>query len=97
MFIPYIVIFSNTFDQDVKNIITRLTMYDMTINKFGARKIILLGREFGNGHIAIDRRKLINIEKWRLPKNGIEVEKALGFFNYFRNFIPKYSQVASPL
>jgi transposase len=57
----------------------------------------LLGHTFSKDGISIDRRKLVEVEQWALPRSGTQVSQFLGLMNYFRDFIPSYSTIAAPL
>ena len=42
--------------------------------------------------------KLIeSVEKWKVPKNVKDVQQFLGLCNYYRQFVSKFSEIASPL
>jgi hypothetical protein len=45
----------------------------------------------------MDFKKFEAIEKWLRPKNVTEVQKFLGFTNFYRRFIRGYSGIATPL
>ena len=47
--------------------------------------------------IAIDEGKIEAIKKWPVLTNVTEVQSFLGFTGYYRQFIPKFAQVAQPL
>ena len=42
-----------------------------------------------------DRIKVIN--DWVAPKDLTETQRFLGFCNFYRGFIPRYSEIATPL
>ena len=46
--------------------------------------------------IATDESKIEAIRKWPTPTNMTEVQSFLGFTGYYRQFIPKFIQVARP-
>ncbi len=37
------------------------------------------------------------MDSWKEPSTGNQLEKHLGFFNYFREMIPNYSKLMAPL
>jgi hypothetical protein len=45
----------------------------------------------------MDFKKLEIIEKWPRPKNVTEIQKFLGFTNFYRRFIRGYSGLVTPL
>lgn len=44
-----------------------------------------------------DPEKVETVQKWAQPQTQKEVRRFLGFANYYRVFIPDYSEVAAPL
>ena len=54
----------------------------------------LLGDVISAQGIATDEGKLEVIKKWPIPTNITEVQSFLGFTVYYRQFIPKFMQVA---
>src|SRR3989338_736870 len=64
---------------------------------FGMKRLFLLGNMISHNQISIDHRKLANVDAWKPPASAKEVERFLGFTNYFRKFVPNYSSVAAPL
>ena len=52
--------------------------------------------EAGKG-IRMDPEKIQAIEEWQAPKTATAVRSFLGFANFYRTFIPKYSDIAMPL
>ena len=86
--------------ENIKTVIRRLTEFNFTINmdksKFGCSSIVLLGHVITkNGTIEIDRSKIANIDDWQRPKTGKDVERLLGFCNYFRRYFV-LETIASP-
>lgn len=49
------------------------------------------------GVIKIAQEKIDAIKEWRVPTNRREVQAFLGFGNFHRRFIEKYSSIVSPL
>jgi hypothetical protein len=47
--------------------------------------------------IEVNRNKLLAMNSWIRPTTGKQIQKHLGFFNYFRELIPLYSQLMAPL
>ena len=57
----------------------------------------LLGHVISAQGIATDEGKIEDIKKWPIPKNIMEVWSFQGLMGYYMWFIPKFTQVASPL
>ena len=47
--------------------------------------------------LEIDPKKTELIKNWPRPKTVMDMRSLLGFTNYYRDFIPKYTQVVKPL
>jgi len=56
-----------------------------------------LGHIINEHGIKVDPDKISVIKQWTKPKDKSQVRSLLGFGNYFRRFIPKYSQMVLPL
>lgn len=103
VFIDDIIVYSKSVDEHIehlKRIICILTDYNFKISlpksHFGYKTIFLLGHKISQEGIQIDARKLMGCDQWSTP-NADNIAHYLGLFNYFRNFVPKYAQVAAPL
>jgi hypothetical protein len=89
-----LIIFSKNLNDHInhlKTIIQILTDNNFTINvekcKIGCISVNLLGHIISiNGSINLDKRKLENIKYWKRPKTGKEIQRILGFLNYFRRY-----------
>lgn len=98
-----IIIFSSSVELHavhVQTVLQRLTGVNMRINSkshFGLASVVLLGHVINQHGMAIDYRKLKGMDAWETPVSARQLQHYLGLFNYFREFIPKFSQVAAPL
>ncbi|XP_070571314.1 uncharacterized protein [Ptychodera flava] len=63
----------------------------------GASKAKVFGHIVGNGYIQPDPEKLEAIESFPRPVVKKHVRSFLGLANYYRKFIPTFSDLASPL
>ena len=102
-YIDDIIIHSNSFVEHinhVKLVIAELNFWNLRANdktEFGLSEMLILGFRLSPSGIKIAREKLVAMDHWKEPTNGNMIEKHLGFFNYFRDMIPKYSQIVAPL
>jgi predicted aspartyl protease len=103
-YIDDIVIYSKTLDDHINHIklvINQLTQNKFKLNlskcKFGVKGVYLLGHYVTGSGVQVDERKIIDLGTWEPPTTGKQLEKHLGFFNYFRQYIDKYSDIAAPL
>ena len=64
---------------------------------FHKKEIDYLGLIIGNGAVRMDPIKVEGITKWPIPTTVKQVRSFLGFCNFYRAFIPKFSDIARPL
>ena len=62
--------------------------------EFFKSRITYLGHNVSKDGIETEKKKLITIQEWPIPKTVTEVCSFWGFTNYYRKFIPKYAQIA---
>ena len=60
-------------------------------------QITYLGHIVSAKRIATYESKIEDVKKWSTPTNVTEVQSFLWFMGYYRQFIPKFTQVAWPL
>ena len=65
--------------------------------KFLQKEIQYLGHIINGDGITTDPKKIEKMVKWPLPKCADELHSFLGLCNYYRKFIPKFSQLTEPL
>ena len=56
-----------------------------------------LGLIIGQGKVEMDKKKLEAIEKWKPPTTVKGVQSFTGFANFYRKFIPNFSNIVAPL
>ena len=64
---------------------------------FNQTSVEYLGLIVSEGELRMDPVKLQAIEDWPRPKTVKEVQKFLGFCNFYRRFVKDYSALARPL
>jgi len=64
---------------------------------FNQTSVEYLGLIISEGEIRIDPVKLKAIQDWPLPRTVKDVQKFLGFCNFYRRFVKDYSHIARPL
>ena len=103
-YVDDLVIHSSSFSEHihhVEQVLVLLNRYNIKLKipkaVFLASVITLLGHTISANRIMVDPKKLVNLETWPLPSTPSAINSFLGFTNYFRNFIPKYSSLAAPL
>ena len=64
---------------------------------FDAPHMEFLGMIIGQGEIKMDKKKLEAIEKWKPPTSVKGIRSFTGFTNFYRKFIPDFSNIVTPL
>ena len=79
----------------------RLQEHGLTIKLsktvFDALRMEFLGLIIGQGKVEMDKKKLEVIEKWKPPMTVKGVRSFMGFANFYRKFIPNFSNIVTPL
>ena len=63
--------------------------------EFGRQELGFLGHRVSAEGIKVDPRKVQAIRKWPVPGSCAEVRRFCGLANYYRRFVPTYSEVAA--
>ena len=64
---------------------------------FGVRQVEFLGGTFSPEGISPQARKIQDfLDKFRFPKLKKELQRYLGFVNYYRNYIPRMAEKLNP-
>jgi hypothetical protein len=64
---------------------------------FDAPRMDFLGMIIGQGKVEMDPSKLTAIRDWKPPASVKGIRSFLGFANFYRKFIPNFSNVVAPL
>ncbi len=64
---------------------------------FHSSSMDYLGVILEKGVTRMDPAKIAGVDTWPVPKNATEVQKALGFFNFYCPFIKDFVLIARPL
>ena len=65
--------------------------------EFEKEQVEYLGLVISHNRVAMDPAKIAAVAEWPRPKDRREVQSFLGFANFYRRFIEKFSHVARPL
>ena len=88
-------------EECTKRVLQRMTELDLHLKlekcKFATDEVEYLGMIVKPGQLAMDPVKLDGIANWPMPTKVKDVRSFLGFANFYRRFIPDYSNVARPL
>ena len=99
-----ILIYSRTKDEHRKHvaeILLRLRQFglqvDITKCEFEVTSVKYLGLIITANGIQMDPAKVAAIQDWPSPQSAKDIQIFLGFANFYRRFIPKYSKLARAL
>uniref|UniRef100_A0A3Q3FKI6 Gypsy retrotransposon integrase-like protein 1 n=1 Tax=Kryptolebias marmoratus TaxID=37003 RepID=A0A3Q3FKI6_KRYMA len=65
--------------------------------EFSVTTVSFLGFIFGQGHYRTDPEKIRAVADWPIPSDRRQLQRFLGFANFYRRFVQDYSRVATPL
>ena len=65
--------------------------------EFHVEKVEFLGHVVHRGRVSTDPRKTQAVREWPVPKTRKELQRFLGFANFYRRFVRNFSTIASPL
>uniref|UniRef100_A0A674PJ94 Uncharacterized protein n=1 Tax=Takifugu rubripes TaxID=31033 RepID=A0A674PJ94_TAKRU len=65
--------------------------------EFHATSVSFLGYIIGQGSVEMDPSKVSAVTSWPVPESRRQLQRFLGFANFYRRFIRGYSTVAAPL
>jgi hypothetical protein len=99
-----IAIFSDDWNSHLKHldaVLAKLSDLNFTVNVskcvFARSQIKYLGHLIGAGRHQPDPEKLRAIEVIESPKTKTSLKSVLGLFNYYRDYIQNYAEIARPL
>jgi hypothetical protein len=65
--------------------------------EFDKSSVVFLGYVISPDGIFMDKSKVKTIQCWATPSSVKDVQRFLGFANFYRRFIKRYSKIATPL
>ena len=65
--------------------------------QFSAMSVDFLGYIISDAGIGVDPKKVASITSWPAPTNIKTLQSFLGFANFYRTFLPKYSELVYPI
>ena len=85
----------------VRQVLDRLRQYRLYANpkkcEFFTTQVEFLGFIVSTDGVTMDQSRVDTIQSWPKPVNFHDVQVFLGFVNFYRRFIHRYSQIATPL
>ncbi|KAL0154021.1 hypothetical protein M9458_050680 [Cirrhinus mrigala] len=104
VYIDDILIYSDSYSehvQHVRAVLQRLVQHQLYAKQekceFHQQSISFLGYIVSPEGVAMDESKVTAVRDWPRPKTLKELQRFLGFSNFYRRFIRSFSSVASPL
>ena len=85
----------------VREVLQRLKDYQLYVNlkkcQFATTEVEFLGFVVSTEGISMDEERIRTIKEWPRPATYRELQVFLGFVNFYRRFIYRYSKIAGPL
>lgn len=104
VYVDDIIIASDSYsehEKHVKRVIQRLNELNLRSNwdkcMVARDRLIILGHEVSVDGIRPCVEKLVKMDQWKAPRTLKMLQRQLGFLNYFRDYIPKYSDLMAPI
>ncbi len=104
VYLDDILIFSKNLQEHVQHV--RLVLKQLLRNhlfvkleksEFHVQEVSFLGFIVSKGHIQMDPAKTQAVRDWPRPTSAKQVQRFLGFSNFYRRFIRNFSAIAAPL
>ena len=87
--------------QDLRKVFLLMRKHKLYAKKskceFNQSSVGFLGSVVSENGLEVDPHKIDAIKNWPVPKNIHELRSFLGLTNFYRRFVDKFSQIASPL
>ncbi len=87
--------------QHVRAVLRRLIDHQLYAKaekcEFHQESVSFLGYVISSGGVAMEDQKVHTVVNWPQPTNLKELQRFLGFANFYRRFIRNFSSIAAPL
>jgi hypothetical protein len=104
IYLDDILIFSENLEihqEHIREVLRRLRKNNLFAKpekcEFHKKRIEFLGYVISSNGIYMDQEKIQVIQDWPEPQKVRDIQSFLGFANFYRRFIPSYSQIVLPL
>lgn len=104
VYIDDILVYSNSLEEHIRQVravLQRLIQYQLYAKaekcEFHQTSTTFLGYVISKEGVAMDERKVKAVLEWPLPRTVKELQRFLGFANFYRRFIRDFSSIAAPL
>ncbi|KAI0992807.1 hypothetical protein K3495_g15377 [Podosphaera aphanis] len=99
-----ILIYSKTLSEHrnhVRNVLQRLREHGLQVDiskcSFETTQVTYLGLIISTEGIHMDPKKVSCVQEWPRPRSVRDIQRFLGFANFYRRFIPEFSRLAAPM
>jgi len=87
--------------KDLESFLKAISHAGMTLNltkcEFAKGEVRFVGHLIGSGQRRVDPDRIKAIKDMKIPQSKKQVRQIMGFFSYFRDYIPNFSALAKPL
>ncbi|CAM5153571.1 unnamed protein product [Eretmochelys imbricata] len=97
-----VAIFSDSWAEHLEHlqkVLERIREAGLTVKtkkcQIGLNRVTYLGHQMGQGTNSPLQAKVDAIQKWPVPKSKKQVQSFFGLADYYRRFVPQYSQIAA--
>ena len=104
VFLDDILIYSKDEKQHIKDVelvLARLQQHNLKVKlakcEFNQRRIVFLGHVIDSEGIHVEEENIRKVRDWTTPRCVKHVQGFLGLANYYRKFIHRFAEIASPL
>ena len=104
VYLDDVIVFSKTFEQHqehLEQVFQALADANLKIKpskcRFFQEQVVYLGHTLTRSGITTEDAKVAKIQQWPTPRNLHDVRSFLGLANYYRTFVPGFSDLAEPL
>ena len=66
-------------------------------SEFGKSEVSFLGHVVGHGMLGMELGKIEAVRDWKLPTTKKQLQSFLGFANFYRTHVERFSHIAAPL
>lgn len=85
----------------VRAVLQRLRDHGLQVDvskcSFETTSVTYLGLIISTNGISMDPKKVSCVQEWPRPRSVRDIQSFLGFANFYRRFIPRFSNLANPL